>query len=80
MAKWLHEEFSSQGYRISTFVTPTWLLRVYAKLNIDQQAKSVVHRVGPELRFNNQKVRLLELDLSKPYLVLANPPSYHYGA
>ncbi|KAK0405651.1 hypothetical protein QR680_018113 [Steinernema hermaphroditum] len=67
MANWLHEEFSPRGYRISKIVTPTWLLKVYAKLNIDEQAKSVVHRVGPELRFANQKsVELLGMNYVAP--------------
>ncbi|TKR82592.1 hypothetical protein L596_016289 [Steinernema carpocapsae] len=55
MAKWLHKEYTKKGFKISKIVTPTWLLKVYAKLDIDEQAKSVLHRVGPELRFSNQK-------------------------
>ncbi|KAE9546287.1 hypothetical protein FO519_010501, partial [Halicephalobus sp. NKZ332] len=52
---WLMEEFKDYGYLISPLKVPDWLLKIYAKTNIDPHSKAVVHRVGPELRFSNKK-------------------------
>ena len=48
------------GYYISPVESPTWLLKAYAFTRIDPQVKAVMHRVGPELRFDNSKVGLNE--------------------
>ncbi|KAH7730561.1 oxidoreductase [Aphelenchoides avenae] len=55
MVKWLSKEFKNHGYAISPVVTPNWLLKLYAKTKIDPQSTAVVHRIGPELRFSNEK-------------------------
>uniref|UniRef100_A0A915CL31 3-beta hydroxysteroid dehydrogenase/isomerase domain-containing protein n=1 Tax=Ditylenchus dipsaci TaxID=166011 RepID=A0A915CL31_9BILA len=59
---WLSKEFTSQGFVISPIVTPNWLLKLYAKTNIDPKSSAVVHRLGGELRFSNKKsLELLEM-------------------
>uniref|UniRef100_A0AC34F2P5 NAD-dependent epimerase/dehydratase domain-containing protein n=1 Tax=Panagrolaimus sp. ES5 TaxID=591445 RepID=A0AC34F2P5_9BILA len=55
MRDWLMEEFKEDGYIFSPITVPNWLLKIYAKTNIDPQSSAVVHRIGPELRFSNQK-------------------------
>jgi nucleoside-diphosphate-sugar epimerase len=55
MRNWLMEEFKNDGYLFSPITVPNWLLKVYAKTNIDPQSSAVVHRIGPELKFSNQK-------------------------
>ena len=44
------------GYLISPFVAQNWVLRLYAALEIDPHVSAVVHRIGPELMFNNTNV------------------------
>lgn len=53
---WLHEEFKNHGYLMSPLTVPNWVIKLYAKTNLDKQSTAVVHRLGPELRFSNKKV------------------------
>jgi nucleoside-diphosphate-sugar epimerase len=67
MKNWLHEEFKNDGYIFSPITAPNWLLKIYAKTNIDPQSSAVVHRIGPELRFSNQKsIDLLRMEYIHP--------------
>ena len=52
---WLSKEFKHYGFVITPIVTPDWLLKLYSKTNIDPHSSAVVHRIGPELRFSNEK-------------------------
>ena len=52
---WLWEEFKNYGFVMTPVVTPNWLLKLYSKTKIDPQSSAVVHRIGPELRFSNEK-------------------------
>lgn len=44
------------GYAISPLTVPNWVVKLYAKTGLDKQSAAVVHRLGPELRFDNNKV------------------------
>lgn len=55
MRDWLMEEFKDAGYLFSPVTAPNWVLKIYAKTKLDPQSTAVVHRIGPELRFSNQK-------------------------
>ncbi|KAI6190452.1 NAD dependent epimerase/dehydratase family protein [Aphelenchoides bicaudatus] len=55
MRNWLAEEFKGHGYVLSPLTVPNWVVRLYAKTNLDKQSTAIVHRLGPELRFSNQK-------------------------
>ncbi|VDK18467.1 unnamed protein product [Anisakis simplex] len=55
ITRWLRKEFKSQGYDITQFVIPNWILRLYNKTGVDPQTNAIMHRLGPELRFNNTK-------------------------
>ncbi|GMR38306.1 hypothetical protein PMAYCL1PPCAC_08501 [Pristionchus mayeri] len=63
IARWLKKGFSRYGYGITTWECPNWVLKLYAASGIDPESKSVVSRLGPELRFDNSKsIRLLGLE------------------
>ncbi|CAI4224584.1 unnamed protein product [Auanema sp. JU1783] len=67
MTKWLRKEFQKQGYYITPIETPTFLLKLYAATKIDPQVAAVMHRVGPELRFDNSKsLRLFQMKYIDP--------------
>lgn len=55
---WLAEEFKGHGYVISPFTVPSWMVKLYAKTNLDKQSTAIVHRLGPELKFSNKKVSM----------------------
>ncbi|PAV80723.1 hypothetical protein WR25_03317 [Diploscapter pachys] len=55
--KWLQEEFGNKGYHITPIVAPNWLVKIYSKTGFDEQAKALIHRIGPELKFDNSKVK-----------------------
>ncbi|VDO73113.1 unnamed protein product [Heligmosomoides polygyrus] len=56
MMNWLRKEFKNFGYKITPVEAPNWVLKLYAALKIDDQVQAVIHRIGPELRFDNSKV------------------------
>ncbi|KAI1707375.1 3-beta hydroxysteroid dehydrogenase/isomerase family domain-containing protein [Ditylenchus destructor] len=56
VVSWLAEEFRSKGYLVPPPITvPNWAVRLYAKLGLDKEAAAVLHRLGGELRFSNEK-------------------------
>ncbi|KAK6731179.1 hypothetical protein RB195_007564 [Necator americanus] len=59
MARWLRREFKKMGYSITHSEAPNWILKLYNALKIDIHVAAVVHRVGPELQFDNTKSREL---------------------
>ncbi|ETN86221.1 hypothetical protein NECAME_01349 [Necator americanus] len=59
MARWLRKEFKKMGYSITHSEAPNWILKLYNALKIDIHVAAVVHRVGPELQFDNTKSREL---------------------
>lgn len=56
MRDWLMEEFKSHGYLMSPLTVPNWMVKLYAKTNLDKQITAIIHRLGPELHFSNKKV------------------------
>ncbi|CAD5232237.1 unnamed protein product [Bursaphelenchus xylophilus] len=64
---WLMEEFKDQGYTFSPLTVPNWMVRAYAKTKLDKQSTAIVHRLGPELRFSNEKsIKLLNMTYIDP--------------
>ncbi|EYC42329.1 hypothetical protein Y032_0535g3089 [Ancylostoma ceylanicum] len=59
MMKWLGKEFRKMGYLITRVEAATWVLKLYASLKIDPHVAAVMHRIGPELRFDTTKSRQL---------------------
>lgn len=59
MAEWLHKEFKKQGYMVSRLQVPNWLVKLYAKTNVDPHVAALKHRFGSELRFDNTKSKRL---------------------
>ncbi|CAD5224378.1 unnamed protein product [Bursaphelenchus okinawaensis] len=67
MRNWLMEEFKDQGYVFSPLTVPNWIVRAYAKTKLDKQSTAIVHRLGPELHFSNDKsVKLLNMTYIDP--------------
>ncbi|CAJ0595874.1 unnamed protein product [Cylicocyclus nassatus] len=59
MITWLRKEFSKMGYLITPAVVQNWAVKLYAYLGIDPHVAAVIHRLGPELQFDNTKSREL---------------------
>lgn len=57
IVKWISEEFKSQGFYPTSFNSPNWLTRLYAKSGIDSMSSAIIHRLGPQLQFSNKKVK-----------------------
>ncbi|KJH40415.1 hypothetical protein DICVIV_13631 [Dictyocaulus viviparus] len=67
MTQWLRKEFAPLGYKISPIVAPNWLVRFYALLKVDKQVVAIIHRLGPEIQFDNFKSRkILRLEYNEP--------------
>ncbi|WKY16150.1 hypothetical protein Q1695_001104 [Nippostrongylus brasiliensis] len=72
MMDWLRKEFKHMGYNISRIEAPNWLVKMYAALNVDKQVQAVMHRIGPELRFNNSKSHeIMGMDYIEPRISLS---------
>ncbi|VDL72977.1 unnamed protein product [Nippostrongylus brasiliensis] len=72
MMDWLRKEFKHMGYNISRIEAPNWLVKMYAALNVDKQVQAVMHRIGPELRFNNSKSHeIMGMDYTEPRISLS---------
>lgn len=71
MMNWLRKEFKNFGYKITPVEAPNWVLKLYAALKIDDQVQAVIHRIGPELRFDNSKSKkILGLEYLEPRVSL----------
>ncbi|KAI6215653.1 NAD dependent epimerase/dehydratase family protein [Aphelenchoides besseyi] len=64
---WLMKEFKNHGYLISPITAPNWMVKLYAKTNLDKQSAAIIHRIGPELKFSNKKSKdLLQMTYVDP--------------
>lgn len=57
--EWITKEFKSQGFIPTPLNAPNWLIKLYAKTGIDKMSSALLYRLGPQLRFSNQKVVFL---------------------
>lgn len=65
ISKILAKEFRSQGYWLPCFQVPYFVLRIYSIW--DEQARSILGRVGKEIKFDNSKAqRILGIKFRHP--------------